>query len=72
MRGAADRDARKHMITIVYEIKTSPDAEPNAADDALTANWYDISEILTHKEKFAFDHHSILSEYVAKFHAGKL
>ena len=60
------------MITIVYEIKVSPDAEPKAADDALTANWYDVSEILKLKDKFAFDHHSILTEYVEKFHPGKL
>ena len=60
------------MISIIYEIKCAPDAEPKAADDALTANWYDVSEILKQKEKFAFDHASILQEYVEKFHPGKL
>ena len=60
------------MITIVYEIKANPDSEPKAADDALSAQWYDVAEILKLKDKFACDHHSILEEYIAKFHPGKL
>ena len=41
-RGEPTRDARKHMITIVYEIRVDPTAEPKAADDAASAAWYDV------------------------------
>jgi len=34
--------------------------EPTAADDAASAKWYDLKEIMNTPEIFAFDHHSIL------------
>ena len=35
--GAADRDPRKHVVSIVYHVKVDPNHEVKAADDAATA-----------------------------------
>ena len=59
------------MITIVYEIRVDPDAEPNAADDAASAAWYDVETLLRDKPEFAFDHFDIIQEYLEKFHPGR-
>mmetsp|Transcript_27124 Transcript_27124/g.23991 ORF Transcript_27124/g.23991 Transcript_27124/m.23991 type:complete len:167 (+) Transcript_27124:30-530(+) len=68
VRGDATRDPRKHMITIVYSVTVDPDAGYKAGDDAATAEWYNLKEIVDSKveKDFAFDHHSILSEYIDK------
>lgn len=70
VRGEGDRDKRKHMITIVYQVKVDPDTEVTAGDDAATANWYPITKLLSEKPDFAFDHLSILEEYLEKFQTG--
>ena len=68
VRGEATRDPRKHMITIVYSVTVDPDASFKAGDDAATAKWYNLKTLMDTEteEKFAFDHHSILSEFVKK------
>lgn len=68
VRGEATRDPRKHMITIVYSVTVEPDAAYKAGDDAATAEWYDLKKLMDEKTEkdFAFDHHSILSEFVQK------
>ena len=62
------RDPRKHMITIVYSVTVDPDGEYKAGDDAATAEWYDLKKLIDEKTEkdFAFDHHSILTEFVTK------
>lgn len=68
VRGEANRDPRKHMITIVYTVTVDPDATYKAGDDAATADWYDLKTLMEEKTEtdFAFDHHSILSEFISK------
>lgn len=57
--GAPDRDPRKHVVSIVYHVTVNPDHEVKAADDAATAQWYDLSKVQKEFE-MAFDHKSIL------------
>ena len=68
VRGDANRDPRKHMITIVYSVSVDPEASYKAGDDAATAEWYNLKNIMSEKKEkdFAFDHHSILSEFIDK------
>ena len=68
VRGAPDRDDRYHMISIFYLVKLidGTNQEPVAQDDAASASWYDVKEILAKPEIFAFDHHEVLSELVSK------
>ena len=40
--GAPDRDPRKHVVTIAYHVQVDPDHEVKAADDAASAQWYDL------------------------------
>ena len=67
VRGKPGRDPRYHMISIVYLVKCDPDAKPIAQDDAASAAWYNLKEVMGQKERFAFDHHSILEEFLVKF-----
>ena len=55
------------MISIVYLVEVSPDAVPEALDDAASAAWYPLAEVMKTPERFAFDHHEILQELIAKF-----
>ena len=67
VRGKKGRDPRYHVISIVYLVQVDPSAEPVAADDADSAAWYNLEEVMKMPEKFAFDHHSILEELIQKF-----
>ena len=55
------------MISIVYLVEVDPSAVPTAQDDALSAAWYDLAEVLATPDRFAFDHHDILIELCRKF-----
>lgn len=58
------RDPRKHILSLIYAVNVSEDSIPEGKDDALSAHFYDLDEILSNgPEEFAFDHHSIISEY---------
>ena len=67
VRGKPGRDPRYHVIAIVYLVEVDASAVPKAMDDAASAAWYDFASVMKEKEKFAFDHHSILEELIAKF-----
>ena len=62
VRGKPDRDPRYHMISIVYLVEADPKAKPVAQDDAASAEWYDLKQVIKTPARFAFDHHSILEE----------
>ena len=65
VRGAPDRDDRYHMISIIYHVELEDEnSQPVAQDDAASANWYDIRQVLSQPDIFAFDHYSILKELV--------
>ena len=57
VRGKPDRDPRYHMVSIFYTVHVADDAEIQAGDDASTAGFYPIKDLLPHPDKFAFDHH---------------
>ena len=40
--GAPQRDPRGHVISIVYYVQVDPTHEVKAADDAATAQWYNL------------------------------
>ncbi len=64
--GSPERDPRKHIISIVYHVQVDPGCQVKAGDDAATAKWYDLKEIME-KGEMAFDHRNILKEFVHKF-----
>ena len=55
------------MISIVYLVTVDPSVKTVAQDDAASADWYDLREVMKKPERFAFDHHSILLELLEKF-----
>ena len=63
--GKKGRDPRKHVITLVFWVKVPEDAEVKAGDDAATAKWYPLDEILA-KERLAFDHLDNIKLFIAK------
>ena len=67
VRGKPDRDPRYHMISIVYLVTVDPTVKPEAQDDAASAEWYDLREVMKQPERFAFDHYSIIQELIEKF-----
>lgn len=60
------RDPRKHIVSFIYSVEVSEDAVPQANDDALTAKYYNLKDIINQKDNFAFDHYEILLEYITK------
>ncbi len=64
--GNPARDPRKHIISIVYQVKLdNPSQDPKAGDDAATASWYDLQEVWNSKD-MAFDHKEILRSFISK------
>ena len=62
--GDPGRDPRKHVVSIVYAVSVDPEAQVRAADDAASADWYDLQAI--DRDDMAFDHGKILSSFLAK------
>ncbi len=56
-----DRDPRKHVISIVFIAKTN-DKLPQGGDDAKTANFYPLKDVVN--MKLAFDHKQIIEDYL--------
>ena len=53
------------MISIFYLVElVDKKAKPIAQDDAASAAWYNIKDILKKPEIFAFDHHEVLTSLV--------
>ena len=73
VRGDPQRDDRYHMISIFYLfwLKESKNCKVTAQDDAASAEWYGLTEILSKPEVFAFDHHEVLKELVEKHESFK-
>ena len=66
MRGEPGRDPRKHAISIIYKVFIPDDAVPKAGDDAATAKFYPVKDIIGKKDKFAFDHYDIFEAFLKK------
>lgn len=64
VRGAPDRDPRRHVVSIVYIVEVAPDAQPKAGDDAATAIFFPLSEIWKKRSSLAFDHGKIIEVLV--------
>lgn len=62
--GKPGRDPRKHVISIFYKIEVEAGCEIKAGDDAATAQFYDIKDMLKRKDDFAFDHFDQLKVYL--------
>lgn len=60
-RGDPARDPRKHIVSIVYRVEVSFDAELVAGDDADDVGWFNLSELIKQPERVAFDHQQILA-----------
>ena len=62
--GDPERDPRKHIVSIVYEITVSEDQTPKAGDDAADARFWPIEEVLNGKLSLAGDHFEILERWL--------
>ena len=60
VEGDPQRDARKHMISIMYKVTVPNDSELVAASDAATAEWVNVPEIHANRENIAFDHFKVI------------
>ena len=58
-----------HVIELVYWVEIPENAEVKAGDDAASAKWYPLAEILA-KERLAFDHLDIIKKFVEKREQG--
>ena len=62
--GEPIRDPRKHVISIVYEVEVDDFSTLKAGDDAAEAEFVNIKDLINSPDKFAFDHHEILNDYI--------
>ncbi|KAM3138787.1 hypothetical protein pb186bvf_009166 [Paramecium bursaria] len=61
VKGHPTRDPRGHYVSIVFLVEIPEDQIPQAGDDAATAQWYSLEEVVQKgPDAFAFDHHEIL------------
>ena len=64
--GDPKRDPRKHIVTFCYKIEVDEAAKAKAGDDAATAKFYPLNEVIKKKDGFAFDHHEIIKTYICE------
>ena len=64
--GKPDRDPRGHTVSIVYWVDVPPEAVVRAGDDAATAEFYPLEQVLAAPQDLAFDHGAILRYALAQ------
>ncbi len=62
--GDPDRDPRKHIVSIVYEIEVNSEQQPVASDDAADAKFWPIQTILNGDLQMAGDHLEIITNWL--------
>jgi len=62
--GEADRDPRKHIVSVVYEIEVNSQQQPIAGDDAADAKFWPIDTILAGDLQIAGDHLTIITNWL--------
>ncbi len=62
--GKPNRDERKHVISVIYEVEVEDVTNLKAGDDAATASFVDLKDLVKSPESFAFDHHQILIDFI--------
>lgn len=62
--GDADRDPRKHIVSVVYEIEVNSEQQPIAGDDAADAKFWPIQSILGGELEMAGDHQQIIKNWL--------
>lgn len=62
--GDANRDPRKHIVSIVYEIEVNSEQQPIAGDDAADAKFWPIDTILSGDLQMAGDHQQIIKNWL--------
>jgi len=62
--GDPERDPRKHIVSIVYEIDVSEDQQATAGDDAADAKFWPIETVFNGELTLAGDHLQILSNWL--------
>lgn len=64
------RDPRGRYVTWAWMSIAEGTPTPTAGDDARSARWWPLTEVLTHRERLAFDHHRILLEAACQLPKG--
>lgn len=66
VKGDAQRDPRKHVVTVAYLVKVPEDQVPKGGDDASDAQFYPLKDIVSQKDKIGFDHYEIIQLAIQK------
>jgi 8-oxo-dGTP diphosphatase len=67
--GEPGRDPRGRVISVTYLALVPDLPTPVAGTDAASAEWVAVNEVLTDKNRLAFDHHRILTDAVERARA---
>ncbi|MDX6264918.1 MAG: 8-oxo-dGTP diphosphatase [Kribbellaceae bacterium] len=67
--GEPGRDPRGRVISVAYLALVPDLPTPVAGTDAASAEWVAVNEVLTDKNRLAFDHHRILTDAVERARA---
>jgi len=62
LRGNPNRDPRKHVVSAFYYVKVDESENIVAGDDASSADYYFVEELIKNPEWFGFDHYPMLQE----------
>jgi len=63
--GDPERDERKHVVSIVYELTVDSTQIPVAGDDASEAKFWSIDDIVSGQVAMASDHPEIVERWLA-------
>ncbi len=63
---APDRDPRGRFVSVAYATLLDEPVEPVAGDDARTAQWVLVDDVLAHPERLAFDHARVLQDMMIR------
>ena len=62
--GRATRDPQKHIVSIFYSVLLSEQEALKVGKNKTSAKWYNLYDIWTLKDKFAYDFRMMLWKYI--------
>lgn len=65
VNGSVARDPHKHVVTHFHWVKVNKEDKIQAGDDALSAKWYPLQDIIG-RRKIAFDHMDGIETFLKK------
>jgi 8-oxo-dGTP diphosphatase len=64
--GKPDRDPRMRTVSVAFLLRLAAPVEAKGGDDASSAGWHRVSDVLQHVDRLAFDHEQIMRDATSR------